>query len=154
MKHAEQKFRIKSATGVESVVVMLIAVIVVGNLLRRTYASDGDLLFYIFALVLLYCIWMLILALVKVVKKPTELLLGRTSITVNGRTLEASELDEILINGLARRLIGIRPKGRRIVPMKLGFKFAEDEDEAMKELAHWAKMNKVPMVEKKFFKWV
>jgi hypothetical protein len=150
----EETYQIKSATGTESVVVMVIAVVVVGDLVRRAYITGEGGLLYAGAAVLLYCLLMLVLGLMRVIRKPTELVMSRTSLSLNGRRLEAAEVDEIMINGLSRRMIGIKPKGRRFVPAALGFRFIEDEHEAYKDLEHWAKANKVEMTQKKFFKWI
>lgn len=153
MKSTKGKYKIKSATGMDSVVLMVIAVAAVGDLMVR-YAADRGLMFYFAVLVLLYCLWLLGLAAVRVFSKAGELSLDKHALTARGATLQAAEIEAIYVTGLSKKLIGIRPKGKRIVPLKLGFKFAEAEDEAVKGLADWAEAHEVPLEDKKFFKWI
>lgn len=146
-------FKIKSASGPESIIVMIVAVVLLGDLTLK-YASDKGLVFYATLLVLLYCVWLLVLAVIRVFSKPGELTFGRDSVMVRGKAITASDIDVIMMTGFTRKLIGIRPKGKRLVPLRLGFKFSGDEDEALKLLSFWAESNKVKLEEKKFFKWV
>ncbi|GGA46691.1 hypothetical protein GCM10010917_35000 [Paenibacillus physcomitrellae] len=154
MAESGESYKIKTATGTESLIVMVLAVIVVADLVRRAYVTDEGLLFYAAVLVLIYCVVLTVLALIRVFKKPGELLITRKALSLYGRTLEASQIDEIMVNGFSRKLIGIKPKGRRLVPLALGFRFVEDANEAFKDLEHWAAANQVQMTEKKFFKWI
>ncbi|WP_138494797.1 hypothetical protein [Paenibacillus pinistramenti] len=154
MANSGETYRVKSATVTEGLVVMAIAVVVVADLVRRAYITGEQPLLYAGLAVLVYCAVLTLVALIRVVRKPHELVITRTAISSRGRTLEALQVEEIMINGLSRKLIGIKPKGSRIVPAVWAFRFVEDAGEAFRDLEHWAKVNKVTMTEKKFFKWI
>ncbi|WP_308638415.1 hypothetical protein [Paenibacillus silvisoli] len=87
-------------------------------------------------------------------QKPAELLLSEGELTVNGVLLEARDIQVIMKRGYFRPIIGIKPHGARIVPVKLCFRFIRDEDKGIADLGGWAAKNELTMVQKRFIRWI
>ncbi len=50
--------------------------------------------------------------------------------------------------------VGIKPHGRRIVPLRMCFRFAGDELNGIADLAAWAERNRVKLVDQAFQRWI
>lgn len=100
------------------------------------------------------CLYGLIVTLKRSLQKPSEMRFYREQIAINGRTIQANEVKIIMIRGYFRPVLGIKPYGKRIVPLHLCFRFADDEDAGMQALRQWAAANEVKVARKPFMRWV
>ncbi|WP_181593076.1 hypothetical protein [Paenibacillus sp. YN15] len=87
-------------------------------------------------------------------KKPTELRLDKGAVLLNGRTLQAEEIRVIMKMGYVWPVIGIKPYGKRIVPVPFCFRFAKDGKQGLEDLEKWAEDNGVKMTRKAFTRWL
>ncbi len=96
----------------------------------------------------------LLVTVYRALQKPTELQLEKGRILLRGRTLPAEDIRVIMLSGYFSPVIGIKPYGKRIVPVPFCFRFAQDEDEGHDDLIKWAKDNEVKLVYKRFIRWL
>jgi hypothetical protein len=104
-------------------------------------------------ILLLYLI-PLVLVLYRTTRKPTELSILDEKILVNGRTIRAEDIKVIIIMGYFSPTIGIKPYGKKVVPLSLCFRFAENEDKGNVDLVNWAETYNVKIVNKDFMRWI
>ncbi|MEK5236626.1 hypothetical protein NST99_13135 [Paenibacillus sp. FSL L8-0470] len=97
------------------------------------------------------CGLLLLFFMFQALRKATEIKWGRESIFLRNRRLLPGEIKWIMIDG---PLIGIMPRGKRIVPFNLCFRFMDDREQAMKELTSWAEVNGIQLKYKRFLKWM
>ncbi|MFD2611038.1 hypothetical protein [Paenibacillus gansuensis] len=83
-----------------------------------------------------------------------ELVFQDHSLIVNGVDLQAKEIAEIRIQGYFREEYGIRLHDKRIVPVKLCFRFVQPDDPAVQQLKQWGAVNQIPLVRKPFTRWI
>ncbi|SFT08886.1 hypothetical protein [Paenibacillus sp. BC26] len=103
---------------------------------------------------LLLCVVIVLTTLVRTLKKPTELYVQSEQLVLNGRNIHAKNIKVILIMGYFRPAIGIKPHGKKIVPLPMCFRFAKDEDQGISDLGKWAAQNGVLLVHKRFLRWI
>ncbi|MCM3628419.1 hypothetical protein M3194_13705 [Paenibacillus glycanilyticus] len=115
--------------------------------------EDIIVLFFQTLLLLMYY-GSLILTLYRGFKKPTELYMNPDEITVNGRTIQANEVKVVMKMGYFRPVIGIKPIGKKVVPLKLCFKFSENEDQGISDIQSWAETNRIKIVNQDFMTWL
>lgn len=94
----------------------------------------------------------LLVTLYRTLQKPAELRLEQGRVLVKGHTLQAEDIRVIMIRGYFSPLIGIKPYGKRIVPVPFCFRFVRDQGQD--DLIKWAKDNGVKLVYKRFFRWL
>lgn len=97
---------------------------------------------------------LLLLTVVRALRKPTELSIDENTILVNGYALAAQDIKVIMKMGYFNPVIGIKPKGKRIVPLRLCFSFAANEDQGIMDMKEWAAANNVKMINKDFMSWL
>ncbi|MEK5029199.1 hypothetical protein [Paenibacillus sp. FSL M7-1046] len=97
------------------------------------------------------CGLLLLFFMFQALRKATEIKWGRESIFLRNRRLLPGEIKWIMIDG---PLIGIMPRGKRIVPVNLCFRFMDDREQAMKGLTSWAEVNGIQLKYKRFLKWM
>ncbi|GLX68651.1 hypothetical protein MU1_29960 [Paenibacillus glycanilyticus] len=106
------------------------------------------------SLMLLVYVSVIFIAIFRARKKPTELYLHDERIQLNGLSVDAKDIKVMMIMGYFRPVIGIKPHGKKIVPLKMCFKFPEDEDKGIADLTKWAETNKVKLVKRDFIRWI
>ncbi|NBC67772.1 hypothetical protein [Paenibacillus sacheonensis] len=124
------------------------------QLFRSWNERDNAFLFIYAAAALLFCLVVLAATLYRTFKKPTEIVLDRLELRLNGRTIHANEISVIMKRGYFRPVIGIKPYGNYFVPLQLCFRFSEDEDKGMADMVKWAAANDVKLVHKSFQTWI
>ncbi|WP_041613466.1 hypothetical protein [Paenibacillus sp. JDR-2] len=112
------------------------------------------LLLYSNSLVFLFYFVLLILTVIRALRKPTELSINENIIQLNGHTLPAQDIKVIMKMGYFSPVIGIKPKGKKIVPLRLCFSFAMHEDQGIMDLKEWAAAHNIKMVNKDFMSWL
>lgn len=58
------------------------------------------------------------------------------------------------IIGYLSQIIGIKPKGKRLVPSLLCFKIKGNEEENIEEIIQWAKRNGIQIKYGRIFRWI
>ncbi|SFD77960.1 hypothetical protein SAMN05216378_1394 [Paenibacillus catalpae] len=96
----------------------------------------------------------LIISIIRALNKPTELSILPDEIQINGRTILAKEIKVIINMGYFRPVIGIKPIGKMVVPVKLCFRFLENGDQGIADIKGWAAANKIKMVNRDFMTWL
>jgi hypothetical protein len=88
----------------------------------------------------------------RIVKKNT-ITLGSDFLLVNGNEqIQKDHIKDVLIYG---DRIGVRLTGKKIVPVRLCFKFTNsDRARGERELKRWAEENEKPIVYRFFMRWI
>jgi hypothetical protein len=121
----------------------------------RTFDEDSGMFDYVFgSAVLLLSVTALIVTVYRMLQKPSELRLDQGKLHVNGRTLRAEDIQVIMKNGYFRPVIGIKPYGKRIVPVPYCLRFAKEVDQGVDDLTKWAEQNGVRVAHKFFMRWL
>ncbi|MRN52671.1 hypothetical protein [Paenibacillus monticola] len=100
------------------------------------------------------CSMVLLFIIYRVLQEATEIKWGTDNLLIHKKWIAAKDIDSILVDGYFIPMIGIKPKGKRIVPDYLCFRFVEDKDTAMEQLNIWAEANGIRIIYKKFVKWM
>ncbi|MCK9861134.1 hypothetical protein [Paenibacillus sp. ATY16] len=123
----------------------------------KDYSSRGKTEFLLMdsnSIIFLVYFVLLLLTVVRALRKPTELSIDENTILVNGYALAAQDIKVIMKMGYFNPVIGIKPKGKRIVPLRLCFSFAANEDQGIMDMKEWAAANNVKMINKDFMSWL
>lgn len=145
---------IRNPGGFKWIVSMaLISGLSMWNLLGRSALHDGIPSVLSFA-VLLFSLMVLFCSVYRVLKKPTELRMDEGTLSLNGRSLQAEDIQVIMKMGYIGPLVGLKPYGKRVVPVPLCFRFARNEEQGLDDLLQWAKAHEVTVTEKFFFRWL
>lgn len=75
--------------------------------------------------------------------KPGVLEMTQDGIVINGTVINVEAVKCLLINHDRKPVVGIKLKGRAIVPLKLCFTFAEEQTEGIRQLEFWARERRV-----------
>ncbi|WP_435171935.1 hypothetical protein [Paenibacillus glycanilyticus] len=151
---------VKNPTRLKNMIVFSVAsliwlLIIIHN--WRDYSSRGKTELLIFdsnSLIFLVYIVLLILTVIRALRKPTELSIHENAIQVNGHTIAARDIKVIMKMGYFNPVIGVKPKGKWIVPLPLCFSFAVNEDQGIMDVKEWAAANNIKMVNKDFMSWL
>ncbi|REE66663.1 hypothetical protein A8990_14931 [Paenibacillus taihuensis] len=141
------RFRLIAAMTVSSSI-WLIQVVHLVNRHRQLLSIS------ISAILCLLCMSFLIAACYRASKRAAVLTLSNNQLRINGVIIEAEEIRSIHQTGYFSPLIGIKPRGKRIVPTAMCFRFAGDEDQGSADLAKWAAQHQVKIVNKPFMRWL
>lgn len=85
--------------------------------------------------------------------KPKELHLEATVLRIGADVLEIDNIDEIRVGGRHHTVIGVKLKGKTIVPTRYCFSFTEHEDEDIIALSKWADANGIALINRPFMRW-
>ena len=109
--------------------------------------------FYKFLYLAFAIIYLLIItaAVARRLLKPRLLLLHSIVLIIKNNRIEATDIRQVYIQG--DRIIGIKPKKNRIVPIDLCFEFCNTNSE-IATFIEWAKNNNIEVNHKTFFKWI
>ncbi|CAM3491622.1 hypothetical protein PALU110988_25235 [Paenibacillus lupini] len=149
------KHSVKNPSGIKMIICMTVVLMYWLYRLVDLYHEKASIerFSYPIIILLLYLI-PTVLILYRTTRKPTELSIVDNKILVKGRTIHAEEIKVIMIMGYFRPTIGIKPYGKKVVPLNLCFRFAENEDKGNADLAIWAETNNVKIVNKDFMRWI
>ena len=150
-----KKYSIKSPSGIRAVTALaMLSVIQIPNVIDILYEKTSLMRISISIVGFLILLTALILTLNRAFRKPTEMQLFNDTILINGRTVQAKDISAVMKMGYFRPVIGLKPYGKRIVPLHMCFRFTEDEDKCIKDIGLWAEENNVKVVNKTFMRWV
>lgn len=82
------------------------------------------------------------------------LMLNEDKIVLRKRELTGDRIKRIYVSGEKNPSIGIKPRGWWFVPNDYAFQFSGESDSKLQELIHWAKANKVQIVNRNGARWM
>ncbi|HEY2491330.1 MAG TPA: hypothetical protein VGI33_00100 [Paenibacillus sp.] len=123
-------------------------------LLLHNTADKHLILYSVEVLFLVFSFVTIVIIIMRMFEKPSKLQFASECLIVKGTTLEATAIKSILIQGYFKPVIGIKPSGKLLVPIRLCFRFNENEDQAILELKQWAERNQVKIYNKSFIRWM
>jgi ABC-type iron transport system FetAB permease component len=150
----KRMFRVSAPSGVRLMISMLLLIaILFGNIVRGH--EEKDIFYYIWIVWLILCSAILVIIVYRTyVMKPGVMEMDQDVIVINGTEINAEAVACLLINDNKKRVIGIKPKGRNIVPLKLCFTFTEEQTEAIRQLESWAQEHHVKISKRFFMRWM
>lgn len=123
-------------------------------MVRRLDEDSGAMDYFVTWGTFFIVVTVLLVTVYRTLQKPTELRLEKGRVLLKGRILQTEDIRVIMLSGYFSPVIGIKPYGKRIVPVPFCFRFAQDEDEGHDDLIKWAKDNGVKLVYKRFIRWL
>lgn len=144
----KKMFRVSAPSGGRLMISMLILIaILLGNIIRGH--EEKDIFYYVWIVWLVLCSAVFVFIVFRTyVMKPGLMEMDQDGIVINGTEINAEAVACLLINDDKKRVIGIKPKGRKLVPLKLCFTFAEEQTEAIRQLETWAQEHHVKICPK------
>lgn len=156
MEGSRLEYGVRNPPRVKIIIALLLLSLIFSSLTLRSLDEEvtGMSVFMIvwsFGYVVILC-WAIYLAF----KKPTGLILRDDgAIEVNGATLKAEQIKAVMFKDEGGdTVIGIKPIGKRIVPIRLCFRFAKGEGDGEAVLTSWTERNEVKMLHKFFLRWI
>lgn len=147
-------FSVSAPSGIKLMVSMLLfIVILLGNIMLEQ--GERDFFYYACIVWLVFCSTVFIISFYRTcLMKPGVMKMHQDGIMINGKEMNADSVACLLINQDRKPVIGIKPKGRRIVPLKLCFQFVEDQTEGIEQLERWAQASHVKITKGFFMRWL
>lgn len=136
---------------------LILSMTIIGMISFRNAITDATsslMLSFLNTAVLLLSAVTLSLTLYRSLKKPTRMHLYDERIFINDHTIQAKNIQSIMMMGYFRPVLGLKLHRKRIVPPHLCFSFSEAEDKGMKDIAKWAEDNGIKIVNKSFLRWL
>lgn len=91
----------------------------------------------------------------RTIKKPFTVRMESDLIVIDDKQVDVNQVDEIVIQGYWRPVIGIRLKGNRMVSAQFCYRYMEEEEShALKALYEWAHRNHVNINNRPFIRWI
>ncbi|GGG85431.1 hypothetical protein [Paenibacillus radicis (ex Gao et al. 2016)] len=153
----KRRYEIKHPLHLQTMIGM--SAYLVGQLLLiySSFTRNGfNPLFYFVVILLVFSLTITVYLILRRMAKPSEIRMLETTMDVRGHEVDAKNVDCIMIDGYFQPVVGIRPKGRKIVPGQFTFSFhvSGNDDEAMKALKGWAEHNQIQIYNRKFLRWI
>lgn len=147
-------FRVSAPSGGRLMISMLILIaILLGNIIRGH--EEKDIFYYVWIVWLVLCSAVFVIIVYRTyVMKPGLMEMDQDGIVINGTVINAEAVKCLLINHDRKPVIGIKPKGRKIVPLKFCFQLAEDQAEGIRQLETWAQERQVKVSKGFFMRWL
>jgi hypothetical protein len=76
------------------------------------------------------------------------------TIILQGQRYCAKDIEQVTIMDGYKRAVGIKPRGKRLIPVGMSFSFVQGEPEGLKALQEWAESNHVKVRNGNFFRFV
>lgn len=150
----KKMFRVSVPSGIRLMISMLILIaILLRNIIRGH--EESDFFYYACIVWLVFCSAVFIISVYRTyLMKPGVMELAQEGIGINGTVINVEAVKCLLINHDKKPVIGIKLKGRAIVPLKLCFTFAEDQTEGIRQLEIWARERRVKVSKGFFMRWL
>lgn len=150
----KRMFRVSAPSGGRLMISMLILIVILfGNIIRGH--EEKDIFYYVWIVWLVLCSAVFVIIVYRTyVMKPGLMEMDQDGIVINGTEINAEAVACLLINDDKKRIIGIKPKGRKLVTLKLCFTFAEEQTEAIRQLETWAQEHHVKISKRFFMRWM
>ncbi|AYB44710.1 hypothetical protein V4V36_12645 [Paenibacillus lautus] len=147
-------FNVSAPSGIKLMVSMLLLIVtlLVNIMLEQ---EERDFFYYACIVWIVFCSTVFIISFYRTcLMKPGVMKMHQDGIMINGKVMNADSVACLLINQDRKPVIGIKPKGRKIVPLKLCFQFVEDQTEGIKQLEIWAHERRVKVSKGFFMRWL
>lgn len=143
------EFHVLHPNGYKTLALFLCQVILVLFVASRQDGVIIGMVYAVFMLVYVISIGYLIL---RIARKKT-IMLGSDFLLINGNEqIQADQIKDVLFYG---NRIGVRLTGKKMVPVRLCFKFINsDRARGEEELKRWAEENEKPIVYRFFMMWI
>ncbi|OIB00950.1 hypothetical protein AK95_00610 [Paenibacillus sp. LC231] len=147
-------FRVSASSGIRLMISMLILIaVLLGNIIRGH--EERDFFYYACMVWLVFCSAVFLISVYRTyLMKPGVLEMAQEGIVINGTVINVEAVKCLLINHDRKPVIGIKLKGRAIVPLKLCFTFAEEQTEGIRQLEFWARERRVKVSKGFFMRWL
>ncbi|GGA46684.1 hypothetical protein [Paenibacillus physcomitrellae] len=86
--------------------------------------------------------------------KRGQLTIGDEYLVVDGLKLYPEQIHCIMVDEYFLPSIAVKPRGKRITPGRLVFRFTEAHVQSLVELDDWAKNQGIRIINKRFFRWM
>ncbi|MBU5672055.1 hypothetical protein [Paenibacillus brevis] len=97
---------------------------------------------------------LLVAYVIRMIIQPRHVEIIGDKIIVGRKEIPAVHIDKLVIQGYFSQVIGIKPRGKRLVPSLLCFKIKGNEEEYTEEIIEWAKRNEIPIKYGRIFRWI
>ncbi|WP_411350003.1 hypothetical protein [Paenibacillus sp. WLX2291] len=147
---------VKNPSNRYGLMAVLLNIFLIGILFGRTMTPQNEQSIWYYglgAVLILYVVYALIL-LLQQFSKPKEVHLEPTALRIGNHLLETDDIDEIRVGGRFATVIAIKPKGKKVVPLRYCFSFANNEDEGIVSLGTWAEAHQIAMINRQFMRWI
>ncbi|TCM95700.1 hypothetical protein EV294_10668 [Paenibacillus sp. BK033] len=148
------KHAVRNPSGVKNIfgMTVLCSLFLVSTLRGK---DDGTALSIFGIAVFCFCAAALLWSLYRAVQKPIDLCLREDALLLNGNTIAPEQIKVIMIRrDSVHPIIGIKPHGARIVPVRMCFRYVDKEEQGFADIADWAKKNNVKVDYGFFFRWI
>ncbi|WP_336790181.1 hypothetical protein [Paenibacillus sp. MMO-177] len=148
------KHAVRNPSGIKNIFAMtvLCSLFLVSTLRGK---EDDTILYVLGIAIFCFCAAVLIWSVYRAVQKPIDLCLQEDTLLLNGNTISADQIKVIMIRrDSVHPIIGIKPYGAKIVPVRLCFRYVDEEDKGFADIADWAKRNNVKVDYGFFFRWI
>lgn len=102
----------------------------------------------------LFYICVLLSLVIRIMIQPRHMEIIEDKIVVGRKELSAVQINELVIQGYFSQIVGIKPKGKRLVPSLLCFKIKGNEEEATEEVIQWARQHGIRIKHGRIFCWI
>lgn len=106
----------------------------------------------VFVSLIVFNLLVIAAAVTRSVFSPKQLRLENNAIVIDNKPFHASDISRILIE--RHRLVGVKPKNKRIVPLSLCFVFEPSSSDGLLALMTWANRNDIDVEHGVFRKWM
>lgn len=152
---SKQTFQVKRPTGLVFVgYLMMLTSLLSYVALRGFWPAASTEIMYILSALSLCSVLFFVISLKRILQKPSEVKLTTESITINGREIMLSKIEEIIVQGYWKPVIGIRVKGSSVIPSTLCYRFMEQEEKGMQALQKWAQVNGITLMNRPFVRGI
>ncbi|WP_019911669.1 hypothetical protein [Paenibacillus sp. HW567] len=145
---------IKTPLAVRSIstitLVIIIQIVTLVDNLRNQFHPHITLRYFMIFWVAV-CTAILAFLLWNALRKTAEIKWGEGLLLIRNENIPAGMIQSIHIDG---SLVGIKLSGKRIVPLRLCFRFIDDREQSMKQLGRWAMENGIKLDYGLFLKWM
>lgn len=130
--------------GISINVVLWIYILTNGNFQNNFVTSAILALFAAVEIILIYRAF--------AARRSFDILLNEDNLVIDNRQIPANNIKTVFVKGYFTPVIGIRPKGKVLVPYKNCFRF--EDDRYIKELTKWAEQRQIKVAHKNFSRWL
>ncbi|SFE76735.1 hypothetical protein SAMN05216378_4004 [Paenibacillus catalpae] len=148
------KHTVRNPSGMKNIFAMTVLCSLF--LISELRANEDNTVLHVLGIVFFcLCAGVLLWSLFRAMKKPIDLSLQDDAILLNGRAITAEQIEVIMIRrDSVHPIIGIKPRGARIVPIRMCFRYVDKEERGIADIAEWAGKNNVKVDYSFFFRWI
>ncbi|MCK9858392.1 hypothetical protein [Paenibacillus sp. ATY16] len=148
------KHAVRNPSGLKNIFAMTVLCSLF--LVSTLRGKDDDAVLYVSAIaVFCFCAALLLWSLYRALQKPIDLCLQGDALLLNGAAITPEQIKVIMIRrDSVHPIIGIKPYGARVVPVRMCFRYVNEEEQGFANIADWAKRNDVNVDYGLFFRWI